>query len=98
MGAWTRPSPFDPEDEEDAAKLKAALLPSTEILLLRTKNSWGSKRTDRAFAKDFPGYHDLWMDYLNGPIKFCPRESHPTNENCKGESNPLRDVLLPPGY
>jgi len=89
---------LDPSNPDDAAKLEAALQDDTEILLLRTKNSWGGARPDRAFAKDFPGYHDLWMDYLNGPMKWCPNESHPTNENCRGESRPLRSYLLPPGF
>ncbi len=89
---------LDPNNPEDAAKLDALLLDSTEITLLRTKNSWGASRTDRAFAPGFPGYHDLWMDYLNGPIKFCPNVPNPTNESCTGETNPLRNVMLPPGY
>jgi hypothetical protein len=89
---------LDPEDPVDAAKLEALLLPSTMITLLRTKNSWGANRPDRMFAKDFPGYHDLWMDYLNGPIRFCPSVDNKTEENCTGESNPLNSVMLPPGY
>lgn len=89
---------LDPNNPEDAAKLEAALLPSTKIKLLRTKNSWGALRPDRAFAPGFPGYHDLWMDYLDGPIKFCPSVDNPTNDNCRGESTPLDSVMLPPGY
>ena len=89
---------LDPNNPDDAARLEAALLPSTKITLLRTKNSWGALRPDRAFAKDYPGYHDLWMDYLDGPIKFCPRVASPTNANCHGESIPLNSVMLPPGY
>jgi hypothetical protein len=89
---------LDPANEEDAAKLEALLLPSTKITLLRTKNSWGANRPDRQFAPGFPGYHDLWMDYLNGPIKFCPDVDDKTEENCRGETNPLNSVMLPPGY
>jgi hypothetical protein len=90
---------LDPQDPEDAAKLEALLLPSTQITLLRTKNSWGADRPDRQFATGFPGYHDLWMDYLNGPIRFCPSvEDDKTEENCSGETNPLNSVMLPPGY
>jgi hypothetical protein len=89
---------LDPDDPQDAAKIQALLLPTTEITLLRTKNSWGANRPDREFAKGFPGYHDLWMDYLNGPIKFCPSVDDKTDENCTGESTPLRTVMLPPGY
>lgn len=89
---------LDPTDPADAAKLEAALLDSTEITKLRVKNSWGAARPDREFAPGFPGYHDLWMDYLNGPIAFCPGEENPTADNCFGESIPLRTVMLPPGY
>jgi hypothetical protein len=89
---------LDPDDPLDAAKIQALLQPSTEITLLRTKNSWGANRPDRKFAPGFPGYHDLWMDYLNGPIKFCPSVDDKTDENCTGESTPLRKVMLPPGY
>jgi hypothetical protein len=89
---------LDPSKPADKKKIDAALLPGTKIKFLRTKNSWGGSRPDRAFAKDFPGYHDLYLDYLNGPIKFCPDNSNPTNENCTGESIPLDTVMLPPGY
>ena len=89
---------LDPTDPTDAAKLEAALADSTEILLLRTKNSWGSQRPDREFAPGFPGYHDLWMDYMNGPIRYCPDVDDKTDDNCRGETVPLREVLLPPGY
>lgn len=90
---------LDPANEEDARKLEAALDPSTEIKFLRIKNSWGAFRDDRASAPGFPGYHDLYMEYLNGPIQWCPEvEGTKDAENCTGESTPLRTVLLPPGY
>jgi hypothetical protein len=90
---------LDPGRPTDAAKLAAALLDGTEIKLLRVKNSWGQDRADRGFAPGFPGYHDLWMDYLNGPIRFCPDVTdRKTEENCQGETVPLQEVLLPPGY
>jgi hypothetical protein len=89
---------LDPDDPAGAARLEAALRADSQITLLRTKNSWGASRPDREFAPGFPGYHDLWMDYLNGPIPFCPDATDPTNETCAGESVPLRTVLLPPGY
>jgi hypothetical protein len=89
---------LDPDNEEDAAKLEALLEPSTRIKFLRIKNSWGAFRDDRASAPGFPGYHDLYMDYLTGPIKWCPSEDNKTNENCGGESVPLNSVMLPPGY
>lgn len=90
---------LNPSSSGDAAKLAAALLDSTQIVLLRVKNSWGSDRPDREFAPGFPGYHDLRMDYMNGPIRWCPDAEEPkSEENCFGESVPLREVLLPPGY
>ena len=90
---------LDPENPDDQAKLEAALLPSTKIVFMRIKNSWGGFRDDRASAPGFPGYHDLYLDYLNGPIKWCPDvEGTKTSSNCTGKSNPLDNVLLPPGY
>lgn len=84
----------------DRAKLEAALKDSSEVTLLRIKNSWGADRLDRAFVPDYPGYHDLWMDYLNGPIRFCPdvEPAPKTAENCSDETIPLNSVMLPPGY
>ena len=89
---------LDPNDPEDAAKLDALLLDSTEIEFLRIKNSWGSLRPDRGFAPGMPGYHDLYMDYINGPIAWCPSVDDKTEENCTGTSTPFRTVMLPPGY
>jgi hypothetical protein len=89
---------LDPSKPEDKAKLDAALLKSTTIKFFRIKNSWGALRDDRASAPGFPGYHDLYMDYLNGPIAFCPDVKNPTNETCTGTTVPLESVVLPPGY
>jgi hypothetical protein len=90
---------LDPSKPSDAALLKKALNKGTTIQFLRVKNSWGSLRPDREFAPGFPGYHDLYLDYLNGPMQFCPDvEETKTDENCTGESIPLNSVMLPPGY
>jgi hypothetical protein len=89
---------LDPDVEEDAAKLEALLDASTKIKFFRIKNSWGSWRDDRASAPGFPGYHDLYLDYLNGPIKWCPSEDDKSDENCRGETIPFNSVMLPPGY
>ena len=89
---------LDPSKADDQLRLDAALLPTTTIKFLRIKNSWGAVRDDRSSAPGFPGYHDLYMDYLNGPISWCPDEKSPTVDNCKGTTIPLRTVLLPPGY
>jgi hypothetical protein len=87
---------LDPENEQDAAKLDAALADSTQVRFFRTKNSWGGDRPDRAFAPGFPGYHDLYIDYLDGPMAWCP--SRESGEDCNGEAPGLRDVMLPKGY
>ncbi|WP_394840840.1 hypothetical protein LZC95_27665 [Pendulispora brunnea] len=85
---------LDPNQPADKSKLDAALLPSTQIQFLRVKNSWGTFREDRGTVPGFPGYHDLYMDYLNGPIAWCPGSSW----FCGGMTIPLRTVGLPPGY
>jgi hypothetical protein len=90
---------LDPTDPDDQAKLDAALLPSTQVSFLRIKNSWGALRDDRASAPGFPGYHDLYLDYLNGPIAWCPDAAEPkSSSSCSGKSNPFDNVVLPPGY
>jgi len=89
---------LDPNSPDGAAKLDAALLPSTEIVFFRIKNSWGSLRPDREFAPGYPGYHDLYMDYLDGPIQWCPNKEDSGSDSCTGTSSPLSNVMLPPGY
>jgi hypothetical protein len=90
---------LDPNDAEGSEKLAAALLPTSTIKFLRVKNSWGAFRDDRASAPGFPGYHDLYMDYLNGPIAWCPDQADPKSAtSCGGSTNPWDSVALPPGY
>lgn len=90
---------LDPSKPEDKQKLDAALLPSSEMVFFRVKNSWGALRDDRASAPGFPGYHDLYMDYLNGPISWCPDVEGVKNpDNCRGESTPLSRVRMPVSY
>jgi hypothetical protein len=90
---------LDPAKPEDAQKLAAALLPTSTLKFLRIKNSWGAFRDDRSSAPGFPGYHDLYMDYLNGPIAWCPDQADPKDPaKCTGRSTPWDSVVLPPGY
>jgi hypothetical protein len=90
---------LDPTKPADKAKLDAALRPDSTIKFWRIKNSWGAFRDDRASAPGFPGYHDLYRDYLLGPIKWCPSvEETKTDENCFGSETPFTNVILPPGY
>lgn len=90
---------LDPNVPAQKQLLDAALSPSTEIQFLRVKNSWGAARPDRAFAPGMPGYHDLYIDYLNGPVKKCvERDGNTDPTNCPSTTTPLQNVVLPPGY
>lgn len=92
---------LDKSDPAQAEKLKAALDPATTIVKLRVKNSWGSARSDRGFVPELPGYHDLHMDYLNGPVKACTETENlkPLAERgCNSNRTPLNELILPPGY
>lgn len=85
----------------DKAKLDAALSPSATIKFFRIKNSWGSSRLDRGFVPGMGGYHDLYMDYLNGPLKQCDEtenEKPLAERGCDFTTQGLRAVWLPPGY
>ena len=90
---------LDPKNAADAALLRSALDPRTEIQFLRIKNSWGGARPDRAFAPGMPGYHDLYLDYLNGPVKKCVEKDGQTDtSNCPSDVTPLQSIVLPPGF
>ena len=91
---------LDPSNPDDKRLLDRALDPSTEIQFLRVKNSWGSARPDRAFAPGMPGYHDLYLDYLDGPVKRCTTtaDGETDTSNCPYDHTPLQNVVLPPGF
>jgi len=77
--------------------LQAALAPEAKIEFIRVKNSWGSYRVDRQFV--LPGYHDLYMKYLDGPVKHCTQTPAGTSDpNSCWDDAPLNDFVLPPGY
>ena len=67
---------------------------------VRVKNSWGGIRPDRWNDAAIPGYHDLEMKYLEGPIKECSEgaDGHTDTTNCTRSVTPLWDVVLPAGY
>jgi hypothetical protein len=83
------------ETRSDA--LRAALSPAATIEFVRIKNSWGTYRPDRQFV--LPGYHDLYMKYLDGPIQQCTQKEDDTGstDNC-WDDTPLNDFVLPAGY
>ena len=90
---------LDPKKPADAALLKSALGAGTDVQFLRVKNSWGGARPDRAFAPGMPGYHDLYLDYLNGPVKRCTERNGSTDTtDCMFDHTPLQNVVLPPGF
>src|SRR4029079_1729255 len=90
---------LDPKNPADAKLLESALATSTDIQFLRIKNSWGGARPDRAFAPGMPGYHDLYLDYLNGPVKKCvEKDGNTDTSNCPSEVTPLQSIVLPPGF
>jgi hypothetical protein len=82
--------------ETRSAALTAALDSRAAIEFIRVKNSWGSYRPDRAFA--LPGFHDLYMKYLNGPVRQCEEKDGVTDPNNCYDDQAFNDVVLPPGY
>jgi hypothetical protein len=93
-GFGTRPVGIN---ETRQAALDAALSPSASIEFIRVKNSWGNYRPDRQFV--VPGYHDLYMKYLDGPMKACEQNADDTDSTdvCWNDT-PLDDFVLPAGY
>ena len=80
-------------------QMEAALADGTKIQFVRVKNSWGGIRPDRWDDAILPGYHDLEMDYINGPIKECAEVNGTSDpNNCPRNVTPLWDVVLPAGY
>jgi hypothetical protein len=83
--------------ETRPAALEAALSPAAKIEFIRIKNSWGSFRSDRQFV--VPGYHDLYMKYLDGPTKQCVPNADDTGstDDCHMDQA-LNDFVMPAGY
>ncbi len=81
-------------------QMEKALADGTKIQFVRVKNSWGGIRPDRWDDAVLPGYHDLDLDYLNGPIKECEEDAsgHTDPSRCNRQVTPLWDVVLPAGY
>lgn len=58
-----------------------------EMVFLRIKNSWGTAQGPVGGA--FGGYHDLYVNYLNGPIRWTETSS---------DRVPLSSVIVPYGF
>jgi hypothetical protein len=86
-------------DETRPEALNAALSSEAKVKFFRIKNSWGTARPDRWDVSALPGYHDLYVDYLNGPVKQC-RENADGSVDTSAcfDATPLWDVVLPAGY
>lgn len=81
-----------------AEQKQAALADTAQVTFLRIKNSWGGYRPDRWSDAVIPGYHDLYMTYLNGPVKKCAEKNGVTDTTNCSDATPLWDVVLPAGY
>lgn len=82
-------------DVADPKALQAALDPKASIQFFRIKNSWGSGLAPQGAAADYQGFHDLFLAYLNGPLKECTGKEPnkcATTKNTAG----LRSLILPP--
>ena len=80
----------------DPKALAAALDSKATVRFFRVKNSWGADLAPQGAADDFKGFHDLFMEYLNGPLKEC-KGTDPANK-CATTSTTqgLRAFVLPP--
>ena len=75
--------------------LEAALSDDARLVFLRSKNSWGSMAGP---VPEFNGYLDLYMSYLQGPVKKCDTAEGATQPTCVDDHVPLWRVGLPAGF
>ena len=80
----------------DPKALAAALDPKATIKFIRIKNSWGSDLAPQGAADDYKGFHDLFLPYLNGPIKECTGKDTANPCSTSRETAGLRAFVLPP--
>jgi hypothetical protein len=76
--------------------LKAALSPEAQIEFIRIKNSWGTQNPDPLNIG--AGFYDLYMKYLNGPLKECTTNPDETPTSDCWSATPLESFVLPAGY
>lgn len=83
-------------DETRPEALEAALASETRIVFLRVKNSWGATGAGDEFKTS--GHYDLYLKYLDGPIKNCLQpDGTQNNQSCRDET-PFTSLVLPAGY
>lgn len=78
------------------AQLEAALSSEASMVFLRVKNSWGP--TGASAELSVSGHYDLYMKYLNGPIKSCIQPDGSTDRNNCHDEVPFTSLVLPAGY
>lgn len=83
-------------DETRPEALEAALSNDARIVFLRVKNSWGPTGAGDEFKTS--GHYDLYMKYLDGPMKSClQQDGSQDNTKCRDEV-PFGSLVLPAGY
>jgi hypothetical protein len=76
--------------------LEAALASESRIVFLRVKNSWGPTGAGDEFKTS--GHYDLYMKYLDGPMKVCLQpDGSQDSANCTDQT-PFGSLVLPAGY
>jgi hypothetical protein len=83
-------------DETRPEALRAALSPEASIVFLRVKNSWGPTGAGAEFTVS--GHYDLYMKYLDGPMKNCLQPDGSTNRDACRDEVPFGSLALPAGY
>ncbi|MBX3188934.1 MAG: hypothetical protein KF819_18080 [Labilithrix sp.] len=82
--------------DANAEQLEAALADEAKMVFIRVKNSWGP--TGAGPELSVSGHYDLYMKYLDGPIKNCLQPDGSSNtESCR-EDTPFTSLVLPAGY
>ncbi|MFO0675238.1 MAG: hypothetical protein U0169_01810 [Polyangiaceae bacterium] len=82
------------KEETRPEALTNSLRDAAHIEFFRIKNSWGTDGNTAA-----PGFYDLHMSYLDGPLKGCDEKEDKTLDETKCDDYvPLTGVYLPYGY
>jgi hypothetical protein len=83
---------------EDATpeQLEAALAPEAKLSFIRVKNSWGPTSTFQELSVS--GHYDLYLKYLDGPMKYCLQPDGSTDRNNCRDETPFVSLVFPAGY